>query len=386
MKVTHGLYIIFLFAAVNFLFSGCSHDDYIQEPNGVKVFFKVIPMLKISADTLQIEEAFIGIEEIDFIPEGETDTVISEKIIYEGPYAVDLVNGIVTPGMKWIFAKPGLYRQIKIKTSNALPGHNSINIKGTILSGDQSGEIPFELIADGEYELSIANNSGVEVRKGETLELIILFDLSKLLSDINLNSAEKTDRGVLLVWDKPETNLLMAHMKEFGSFLIYDDFSPEIWEDEYYNKDKPVNNDGGEYEDNGTGNNDTDNLQDGNDSNSNNGSGNDEGQYSEDPEVDSEDNPADITNNEQQNNNESNDSGNKPENVNEDREVNEPEDEVDNIGLDTVDENNGAGDTSDGGVNDNKGNSGKGKSNNKGKPDDKGKSHDKEKPGRGKNK
>ena len=82
MKVRH--YIKFLLFAGIILFFSCTKDD-IDEPNGVKVAFQVKSVLKSSSDTVLIEEAYIGIEEIDFKLEKNPDTVGLEKIVNEGP-------------------------------------------------------------------------------------------------------------------------------------------------------------------------------------------------------------------------------------------------------------------------------------------------------------
>lgn len=293
MKVRH--YIKFLLFAGIILFFSCTKDD-IDEPNGVKVAFQVKSVLKSSSDTVLIEEAYIGIEEIDFKLEKNPDTVGLEKIVNEGPYAVDLLNRSITPAIRWIFVEPGHYRKIALKTSNVLKGGNSLTIKGTIMPADRSGDIPFEISSTVEHNILIENNDGIEINNGKNINLLIYFDLSYLFSGIDLSSVKHSSNGRLIISDDSNSqliNLLIERFEQFSSFKIDDGSDWEVVEENGQENDKEnddLDESSNEVVKENPGNDITDNETDVGGS----GTGKDKGQNDEPTNEDNEENSDDF--------------------------------------------------------------------------------------------
>ena len=282
MKTTIIKWIFTLLVPVFFLVA-CSKDDY-DEPNGVKIRFQAKSTLKSSADTVLINEAYIGIADIDFVQAGNRDTSGLEKIVHEGPYVVDILKGTITPGIRWIFVKPGQYRQIKLSAQNVLPGGNSIIVKGTIRPSDRSGEIPFEFTARDDYDLKITNETGVAVRNGENVSLVVLFDLVNLFNGIDLNPLKQSSDGVLIFTDNEHKNVtesMIARMELLSTFRIDDGrvSEPEDEDDEPSDEDKET-----DQENTGDGN---DNDNDGDNSGGNNEDEDDDREDSSDQDEDS---------------------------------------------------------------------------------------------------
>src|SRR5690606_10817142 len=117
MKTLNYYLPILLFILI--IIQACSTDE-MDVPNGVKIRFQPTSILKSSSDTLLINEAYIAIDEIDFIPNGKPDSTGIDKIVHNGPYTVDILNGTITPGIRWIFVRPGGYNQITLTSANTL--------------------------------------------------------------------------------------------------------------------------------------------------------------------------------------------------------------------------------------------------------------------------
>jgi hypothetical protein len=100
-------------AVVFLIFVSCASEEF-EGPTGVKLTLKARTMLKSATDTVKINEALIGVSKIDFRPEGNVDKSEPDKIVYNGPYVVDLLNGNTSPEIKWVFVDPGVYREVKV--------------------------------------------------------------------------------------------------------------------------------------------------------------------------------------------------------------------------------------------------------------------------------
>ncbi len=231
----------FILLAGIFLFDACKDDDF-EAPSGVKITFQATSLLKSTANTILLEEAYIGIGNIDLKRVGENDSAAIEKIVYDGPYVADLLNGTISPAIRWIFAEPGSYREIEIKTHKALTGGMTIILRGTIMPSDGSGEIPFELITAREYTLNIENNTGIEVREGENVDLLVVFDLSDLFKGIDVSSLDKNENGILVISEEAASNtvaLLIDKFNTFSSFGINDGLFPGNTADENPDNEAP---------------------------------------------------------------------------------------------------------------------------------------------------
>lgn len=261
MKVTHYINYLFLLAGV-LLLNACQEDNF-NEPNGIKISFQAVTDLSSSADTIILEEAFIGVKAIDLKRAGEADSAVVEKIVYNGPYVVDLLNGTVSPAIRWIFAEPGYYREIEVTTYSALLQGKSIILRGTVFPAEGEEKIPFEFFSSRSHILSVKNNTGITIREGENLDLLVVFDLSDLLRGIDLNEIEKNEQGVVVISEDDGTGAaasLINTFEAFSSFGIDDGLPFPEREDKYPDNELPDevetpeenNNDGDDTSENGS--------------------------------------------------------------------------------------------------------------------------------------
>ena len=223
MNATHKL-IYIIFVAGIFLLSACQQEE-IGGPTGVKIAFRAVSPLKSAADSIMLTEAYIGVGNIDLKRTGEADTTNLEKIVYEGPYVVDLLNETISPAIRWIFAEPGSYRRIVIDTHNALSGGKSIVVKGKILPAGGSEQIPFELITARDFTFNIENKAGIEVRAGEIVDLLVVFNLAELFRGIDINSLDRNENGILVISEENGINrvgMLIDSFEALSSFGIND--------------------------------------------------------------------------------------------------------------------------------------------------------------------
>src|SRR5690606_18489621 len=123
--------------------------------------------------------------------EGYNIKDVSEKIVYNGPYVVDLLNGNTTPEIKWLFVEPGVYREVKISTSDGLRGGHSIIVRGTLKPAGVSKEVPFEFSTKTEQEIVVRSNQGIVVKQGDITELMIIFELAGLFNEFDLSAVER---------------------------------------------------------------------------------------------------------------------------------------------------------------------------------------------------
>lgn len=213
------------------ILQACRTDE-MDVPYGVKIRFQPTSILKSSSDTLIITEAYIAIDKIDFIPDGKPDSTGIDKIVHNGPYTVDILNSTITPGIRWIFVRPGEYNQIILTSVNTLAGNYSLIIKGLLKPAGQSEHIPFEVVTPDAFTLKIRNERGVQIRNNENINLVIEIDLMGLLSELNYNESYDFKQNLLPApqhfskkLDRSEIEFLASN----SSFRI-DDGS--IWENE----------------------------------------------------------------------------------------------------------------------------------------------------------
>jgi hypothetical protein len=223
MKVKSNTFIILL--AVVFLFFVSCASEELEGPTGVKLTLKARTMLKSASDTVKINEALIGVSKIDFKPEGSELNSVSEKIVYNGPYVVDLLNGNTSPEIKWVFVDPGVYREVKISTSGGLRGGHSLIVRGTIKPAGVTKEVPFEFSTKNEQDILVKSNRGIVVKQGDITELMIVFELAGLFNEFDLSSVERNSDGVLMLTDETGSGIvagLKKRLENISSFGLLD--------------------------------------------------------------------------------------------------------------------------------------------------------------------
>jgi hypothetical protein len=221
------LVVIFLFMV------SCTGEEF-EGPTGVKLTLKARTMLKSASDTVKIHEALIGVSKIDFRPEDYDTKSGPEKIVYNGPYVVDLLNGHTTPEIKWVFVEPGVYREVKISSTGNLRGGHSIIVRGTVKPAGVNKEVPFEFSTETEHDIIVRSKQGIVVKKGDISELMIIFELAGLFQGVDLAAVETNNRGVLMFNDDTGSGIiagLKEKLENLSSFGFFDsNFSDTLYE------------------------------------------------------------------------------------------------------------------------------------------------------------
>ncbi len=220
-----------------FLFSSCI-DEHLEVPNGVKLTLKTshsAVLKNFYADSVIIDEAFIGVNNINFKPSGKGIPDYPEKIVMRGPYYFNLIEGDSNPEIKWIAVDPGLYKKIEIETSPTLQGRNTMIIEGTIKWTGRRKNTPFEFSTKNNFKIAVENNKGIQIKEDDVSELLVYFDLSSVLQDINLLSGKINENGKLIINDDNNADvikLLNIKLTAYSRFLSMNDFSKGLFDND----------------------------------------------------------------------------------------------------------------------------------------------------------
>ncbi|MGM0621488.1 MAG: hypothetical protein ACQETJ_10620 [Bacteroidota bacterium] len=181
-------------------------------------------------DTMIIDEAFIGVEKIKFKPlvdhkelKEQNRNQENQKIIFKGPYEINLLTGESYPEINWLEVYPGVYKEIELETENLLEGGNSIFIKGSVIVEEL--EIPFEFSTRKEFEMEIENDTGIVIDEGVLNDVMVMFNLPQMFDVIDFDDVpefEFNEEGVLIFSDESNeeiTDLMREMMEEVGIFL-----------------------------------------------------------------------------------------------------------------------------------------------------------------------
>ncbi|GAP68992.1 hypothetical protein BA6E_106134 [Bacteroidales bacterium 6E] len=167
---------------------------------------------------IEITEAMVGIEKIKFKPLGEGRNDHQAKIVFKGPYVINLLTGNAEPPIDWTAILPGMYKEIEVETEDVLEGGNSIIIKGNITLSDLS-VTPFEFMTDDDIEIEIEDDYGFTISLGLLNDLLVTFNLSDLFDKIDLSHVEVGEDGVLRFNDEMNeeiTELLEEALDDIG--------------------------------------------------------------------------------------------------------------------------------------------------------------------------
>ena len=136
------------------------------------------------------------------------------EIEFEGRFVVDLLNGTSDPdfGISSVF--PGEYKELEIKVSPILDDGNSISIKFNI---KQEGSDPLlvELSTAKAFELEIEHDGGIQVDVSSINQILVLFDLDKILANLDLSSLDPDEDGVVRINENSNSAALLSIWQSF---------------------------------------------------------------------------------------------------------------------------------------------------------------------------
>jgi hypothetical protein len=138
------------------------------------------------------------------------------EIEIKGQFIADLLTGTVEPdfGISSLF--PGTYKEIEITLRPIMDDGNSVFIAFTYRPTD--GEpIDIEISSMRELEFEAENKNGIQIDGNTINQILILFDLDKLIEGIDFSKLNTDEDGVLRINDKSNqdiANILMSKLDD----------------------------------------------------------------------------------------------------------------------------------------------------------------------------
>jgi hypothetical protein len=175
---------------------------------------------RVAENNIEFTEARIGVTEIEFEAEGESDNYDDDgeneyefEIEFEGQFEVDLLAGTSDPDFGIADLMPGKYTEIEVEMGPVMDDGNSLFIA---FDYQQDGEDPIsvEISTKRELEFEIEKYSGIDLDENALNQILILFDLDKILAGVDLSMAEVND-GVIRINDTTNTSFAASILKNF---------------------------------------------------------------------------------------------------------------------------------------------------------------------------
>ncbi len=222
--------LVLIIGAGLMIFHSCNKDDH-DGRTGVRLIFKSSSTSDLKSasvtdiDTVVFTEALIGVEKIKFKPFGEDDDDGMGKIVFNGPFAIDLLTGDSDPAVNWEEVEPGLYKEIEFETEDILGDDMAVIIKGVITFSDQT-DAPFEFITGDDIDIEAENDYGFNISEGVINDVLVIVNLADLFNGIDLSSAEKDGNGILFFTDdinEDITDELEDKLDDISSCEEFDD-------------------------------------------------------------------------------------------------------------------------------------------------------------------
>lgn len=215
MKTTVFAFLI----ALSMILGGCAEDD---SPAAARVQLEMkasTSLSKISSSGrsmgsgLVFREILIGVTELEFETleedqneneedahdgedhDGESE---DEDIEFEGQFTVDLIHGTSTPDFGVAEILPGLYEEMEIEIGPVLEGGKSVFIAFEVPRPD-ADPLSVEYSYSGEWEIEIERDAGFHLDGGSFHQMLVMFNLDLLFSNIDLSQAVADADGVIRI-------------------------------------------------------------------------------------------------------------------------------------------------------------------------------------------
>lgn len=158
-----------------------------------------------SAYTFQ--EARVGVREVEFENDSDDDSGDDDfEIEFEGRYVVDLIAGTSTPDFGISSIDPGLYNEVEIELGAFLEDGNTMFVSFTY-QPDAGDPIPVEFSTKALLEIEIEYGNGFTMQPDVLSNVLVLINLDKLLTSVDLSQANVDEDGVIRINDTSNTNL-----------------------------------------------------------------------------------------------------------------------------------------------------------------------------------
>jgi len=204
--------LVFLLVGMLMIFTACENDTRENEAR-LSLGFKAVESTSTlkATDTLSLDTALIGIEEIELESEEEMENDSLEgdddnerEYEFEGSYQVDLLAGTRLSDLADI--EPGIYHELEAEVAPVLDNGYSVYITGRYTtSTGETHDLIYRTRESIEFE--VENEQGIQVNNQELKELIIRIDLNKLFSQVDLESATLDENNRIIISEEHNPDL-----------------------------------------------------------------------------------------------------------------------------------------------------------------------------------
>lgn len=196
-----------LFMLAMSVFSAC--DDAGTQSDGVAFKMKattsgsvINPAGRSMETTYTFQEALIGVRKVEFENDVDDDSGNDDEfeIEFKGRYVVDLIAGTSDPEFGVSNIDPGLYNEIEIELGQFLEGGNSMFIAFQYQpTGGEPVQVEFSTKALLEFEID--DDEGFVMQPDALSNILVMINLDKLLSTVDLSQAVVDEDGVIRIND-----------------------------------------------------------------------------------------------------------------------------------------------------------------------------------------
>jgi hypothetical protein len=212
-----------------FLFASCGED--VDPTQGeAKIVMKaqtelgtINPGARVAATEIEFKEARIGVTEIELEllyatrpdDDDDDDDYDDDEIEFEGQFTVDLLKGTSTPDFGIADLLPGTYEEIEIDIEPIMDDGNSVFLAFQYKMQADSEPVMVEISSKKEIDIEIEKKSGIEFSGGSLSQILILFDLDKILSGIDFSKANVDSDGVIRINSSSNSGMLSSVLSNF---------------------------------------------------------------------------------------------------------------------------------------------------------------------------
>ncbi len=233
--------ILMMIIAGSLLMVGCSSDSPVVE--GASVKMKAVTTSstisstsgRVKASSLVFDEAMLGVRKLEFKTTLSGDSIDgngdddhggngehddddnngsgngdddddSLHMEFKGPFIIDLVKGTSTPDLSTLSIVPGLYKSIEVKAGSVLDDGNSLFV--SFRYGSDSVRV--ELSTKQSFKFEVADSVGFQVDSNTLTNILVLFNLDSLVSNLDLTGVSADADGVIRINDTSNSDIIHA--------------------------------------------------------------------------------------------------------------------------------------------------------------------------------
>jgi len=137
------------------------------------------------------------------------------EIEFQGQFVVDLLAGTSDPDFGVADVIPGVYKEIKVKISPIMDDGNSVFVRFNYTPDGTSDPVTVEFSSTGELEFELENHSGINLDGNSLNQVLILFDIDQLLTNVDLSGLDKDEDGVIRINSSSNATLYASILSNF---------------------------------------------------------------------------------------------------------------------------------------------------------------------------